>query len=103
MWQQFVKAFFIGQVVCEQVSKAAQEAFASTKVKTDDQVERVSTQLKEATVDKGARLVEQFQDQCKDVFINLRQSNPSLEKACESLSRLLVETADNAAVSSALD
>jgi hypothetical protein len=103
MWQQIVKAFFIGQVVCEHASKAAHEAFASTRGKTDDQVEQLSTQLKEATVDKGIRFVEQFQDQCKDAFINLRQANPSFEKVCESLSRLLVETGDNASVSSALD
>jgi hypothetical protein len=103
MWQQIVKAFFIGQVVCEHASKAAQEALASTRCKTDGQVEQLSTQVKEATVDKGIRLVEQFQDQCKDTFINLRQANPSFEKVCESLSRLLVETGDNASVSSALD
>jgi hypothetical protein len=103
MWQQIVKAFFIGQVVCEHAAQAAQEAFASTKCKTEYQVGQLNTQLKEATVDKGACLIEQFQDQCKEAFINLRQANPSLEKVCESLAAILVETKDHASVSSALD
>jgi len=103
MWQQLVKAFFIGQVVCEHASKAAQEALASTRCQTGDHVEQLNAQLKEATVDKSARLIEQFQERCKDAFINLRQGNETFEKVCESLSRLLVETGDNAPVSSALD
>jgi hypothetical protein len=103
MWQQLIKAFFIGQVVCEHASKAAQDALASTKFKTGGQLEQLNIQLKEATVDKGARLIEQFQYQCKDSLSNLRQTNPSFEKVCESLSRLLVETGEHASVSSALD
>lgn len=103
MLQQIVQAFFIGQVVCEHACQAAQDAFASTKCKADDKVEQFSLQVKEATADKGARLFEQVQEQCKHSFVNLRQKSASFEKVCESLERLLIETGEKATVSSALD
>jgi hypothetical protein len=89
MWQQLVKTFFIGQVACEQAVEAIKKQSATVGEKKEELQHKVDELKSQKLFDKC-----KFEGKLKENVASLRKGFKSFDQACQSLSELLVETAE---------
>jgi hypothetical protein len=89
MLQQLVNAFFIGQVACEQAVDAIKKQGATVCEKKEELQHKVEELKSEKLFDKS-----KFEGKLKENVAGLRKGSKSFDHACDSLSQLLVETAE---------
>jgi len=89
MWHQLVKTFFIGQVACEQAVEAIKKQGETVFEKKDQLQHKVEEFKSEKLFDKC-----KFEGKLKENVAGMRKGFKSFDNACQSLSEMLVETAE---------
>ena len=89
MWHHLVTTFFIGQVACEQAVEAIKKQGATVCEQKETLQHKVDELKSEKLFDKS-----KFDSQVKENVAGLRKGFKSFDRACDSLSALLVETAE---------
>jgi hypothetical protein len=89
MWLHLVKTFFVGQVACEQAVEAIKKQGATVSTKKEELQHKVEEFKSEKLFDKS-----KFEGKFKENVAGLRKGFKSFDQACDSLSGLLVETAE---------
>ncbi len=96
MWLALVKTFFIGQVALEQAAEAVKKQTVTAREKGEHLQENLQHKVEELKSEKlnSQIVLSKFENNFKENVAALRKGFRPFDKACDSLSALLGETAE---------